>query len=146
MPSGPEERRHCRDHPDRSAVRSHGGGIPAAGESEGDIPDLMRNSVVTIDGAEHKSPLVAFGGNATLSPGETHTMRIALSSYLQAGERLCHSQETQHWRWKIRLLDGQHRASLRFGVEEYGPLIFFWDGEQSMNLLQEKPETGAGAR
>jgi hypothetical protein len=115
-------------------------------ESEGDIPDLLLNSVMTIDGVEHGSPLVAFGGDATLGPGQTRTMRIAVSSYLPAGERLGYSQETERWRWKIRLADGRHRVSVRLGGEEYGPVDFFWDGKQSMNLLQEKPETSAGAR
>jgi hypothetical protein len=109
--------------------------------SEGNIPELLHNSLMTIDGVEYKRYVVKFAGNPTLKPGQSHAMRIGTGSYLRGSERLGYSQETSRWRWKSLLAKGMHRVSLQLGGKEYGPTDFYWDGEQSMKLLEEKPTT-----
>jgi len=111
------------------------------GDADADIPSLMGGSVAVIDGVEYAQRGVPFVGNPALKPGQTKPFRIQLSGYLPGARKVGYSQELRRWRWNVPLANGRHTLRLLLGGKEYGPIAFFWEGDVTMFLKQEAPET-----
>jgi hypothetical protein len=76
---------------------------------EEDLPTLLKESSVVLDGKEHVRQGVRFGGRSNLHPDESWTFTIEMTNYLSQGETLS---------------EGRHTLTLKFGGQEFGPVEF----------------------
>ncbi|HEV3142444.1 MAG TPA: hypothetical protein VGZ47_01015 [Gemmataceae bacterium] len=76
-----------------------------------DLPKLLQESSIVLDGKVHARQGVRFGGRSNLHPGESWTFTI----------------ETMHYFTKDEVLtDGRHTLTLKFGSQTFGPVEFVW--------------------
>jgi RNA polymerase sigma factor (sigma-70 family) len=78
---------------------------------EEDLPTLLKESSVVLDGKEHIRQGVRFGGRSNLHPNESWTFTIEMTNYLSQDETLS---------------EGRHTLTLKFGGQEFGPVEFVW--------------------
>jgi hypothetical protein len=78
---------------------------------EEDLPTLLKESSVVLDGKEHIRQGVKFGGRSNLHPNESWTFTIEMLNYLSQDEPLS---------------EGRHTLTLKFGGQEFGPVEFVW--------------------
>jgi hypothetical protein len=82
--------------------------------TEADLPTLLQESSVTLDGKVHKRQVVKFGGRSNLRPGKSWTFTIQMGDYLGRDASLA---------------AGRHTLTLRFGGQAFGPVEFVWAAE-----------------
>jgi hypothetical protein len=78
---------------------------------EKNLPTLLKESSVVLDGKEYIRQGVRFGGRSNLHPDETWTFTIEMTNYLSKDETLT---------------EGRHTLTLKFGGQEFGPVEFVW--------------------
>jgi hypothetical protein len=78
---------------------------------EEDLPKLLKESSVVLDGKKHVRQVVRFGGRSNLHPDESWTFTIEMANYLSQDEKLS---------------EGRHTLTLKFGGQEFGPVEFVW--------------------
>jgi hypothetical protein len=78
---------------------------------EEDLPTLLNESSIVLDGKEHMRQGVRFGGRSNLHPEESWTFTIEMTNYLSQDETLS---------------EGRHTLTLKFGGQEFGPVEFVW--------------------
>jgi RNA polymerase sigma factor (sigma-70 family) len=78
---------------------------------EEDLPTLLKESSVVLDGKEHIRQGVRFGGRSNLHPDESWTFTIEMTNYLSEDETLS---------------EGRHTLTLKFGGQDFGPVEFVW--------------------
>jgi RNA polymerase sigma factor (sigma-70 family) len=90
---------------------------------EVDLPTLLKESSVVLDGKEHARQGVKFGGRSNLHPDESWTFTIEMTNYLGQDETLS---------------EGRHTLTLKFGGQEFGPVEFVWAVAGKSRGLQER--------
>lgn len=78
---------------------------------EEDLPTLLKESSVVLDGKEHFRQWLRFGGRSNLHPDESWTFSIEMTNYLSKDETLS---------------EGRHTLTLKFGGQEFGQVEFVW--------------------
>jgi hypothetical protein len=78
---------------------------------EEDLPTLLQESSIVLDGKVHARQGVRFGGRSNLHPGESWTVTIEMLDYLSKDEALT---------------EGRHTLTLKFGGQTFGPVEFVW--------------------
>ncbi|WP_162668093.1 hypothetical protein [Gemmata massiliana] len=76
-----------------------------------DLPALLQESVVVLDGKEYPRQILKFGGGSKLRPGSSWSFTVAAGEYLPKGNVLS---------------EGRHTLRLKFGGQEFGPIEFEW--------------------
>ncbi|HZY90626.1 MAG TPA: sigma-70 family RNA polymerase sigma factor, partial [Gemmataceae bacterium] len=79
-----------------------------------DLPTLLQESSIVLDGKVHGRRQVKFGGRSNLHPDESWTFTIEMVDYL--GKDLA-------------LAGGRHTVALNFGKQKFGPVEFVWAPE-----------------
>ena len=93
------------------------------------IVGLLNSSTVTLDGDVYPHIVLKFGGNSSLSPGQTISIPIDLGSYLPNWQKKDFSTVLKRWRWEAPLESGRHTLLVNFGERVYGLTTFMWDGD-----------------
>jgi len=78
---------------------------------EEDLPTLLKESSIVLDGKVHARQGVKFGGRSNLHPNESWTCTIGMLDYLSKDEALA---------------EGRHTLTLKFGKQTFGPVEFVW--------------------
>ncbi|QJW97012.1 RNA polymerase sigma factor [Frigoriglobus tundricola] len=76
-----------------------------------DLPTLLRESSIVLDGKTYPRQILKFAGNSKLPPGERWAFSVGAVEYLGRD---------------FVLGEGKHTLTLKFGGQEFGPVEFEW--------------------
>ena len=93
-----------------------------------DIPRLIQESSIILDGSEYKLAIFKFGGGTNLKPGDTWTYKFSPDSYMIGAEKRSYSKILGRWRWQTALKPGQHTLVLTLGGQKSESVTFLWEG------------------
>ncbi len=97
-----------------------------------ELPKLITESSIVLDGKEYPLSALKFGGNANLKPGDTWTYIFSLDAYVLGAQKGSFSKPLKRWRWKTSIKSGKHTLVLNFSDQQSTPISFVWEGEQPL--------------
>jgi hypothetical protein len=94
-----------------------------------ELPKLIRESSIVLDGKEYPHLILKFGGNANLESGGTWKYLFDLDSYVLGAQKGGFSNLLNRWRWKTTIESGKHTLVLKFAGQTSSLITFIWEGD-----------------
>jgi hypothetical protein len=91
------------------------------------LPKLIQESSILLDGKEYPLLLLKFAGRDTLGPQKTWTYFFSLDGYVLGAQKQSFSKKLSRWRWQSAIKPGKHTLTLKFAGQKSSPISFRWE-------------------